>query len=156
MNNAPPGASNRIATDITSRRYPALGKYWTTELSTTTSKWPSGSPSATSAGCTRSCTRSRHGCAATAACSLWIVGAEKSVAQYSAQFGAIWDNTRPEPTPSSNTRPGRRARIRSTVAERHSSISSSGIGSPVRLLFQPRKSLPNSGALAAASSISAS
>ena len=102
-----------------------------TELSTTTSKWPSGNPSATSAGCTRNRTRSPHDCAATAACSVWIVGAEKSVPQYSHTAGATCDNTSPEPTPISNTRRGRRAMIRSTVAERHSRISSSGIGSPV-------------------------
>ena len=131
MNSAPPGASNRIATASTSVRYPALGKYWTTELSTTTSKWPCGNPSATSAGCTRNRTRSPHDCPATAACSVWIVGAEKSVPQYSTHTGANCASTSPEPAPISNTRRGCRAMIRSTVAERHSTISSSGIGSSV-------------------------
>ena len=102
-----------------------------TELSTTTSKWPCGNPSATSAGCTRNRTRSPHDCPATAACSVWIVGAEKSVPQYSTQSGATCASNNPEPTPISNTRRGCRATIRFTAAARHSRICPSGIGAPV-------------------------
>ncbi|RFZ61225.1 hypothetical protein DE4576_05491 [Mycobacterium marinum] len=122
INNAPPGANNRIATASTSSRYPALGKYWITELSTTTSKWPAGNPSALSAGCTRNRTRSPHGRDATAACNISIVDAEKSVPQYSTQSGASWASNNPVPTPISKTRPGLNPTIRSTAAARHSPI----------------------------------
>ena len=38
MNTAPPGASSSMALSMTSARYPALGKYWTTELRMMVSK----------------------------------------------------------------------------------------------------------------------
>ena len=61
MNSAPPGASRSMALSMTSARYPALGKYWTTELRMMVSKWPCGSVSVTWAGWVNSWTRSRHG-----------------------------------------------------------------------------------------------
>jgi hypothetical protein len=50
------------------------------------------------------------------------------------------------PQPISSTRSGRRARISSTVASTHSRISPAGMGSPVKLLFQPAMSKDGSNA----------
>ncbi len=130
-NSAPPGASSRRARSTTSWRYPAFGKYCATELSTIVSKYPAGRPSSSCAAWVRSSTRPASSLsAATCRRSSSIAEAEKSVPQYASQSGASCDRSRPVPTPSSSTRRGRRARMRSTVRARHSRICSSGMGCP--------------------------
>ncbi len=93
------------------------------------SKVPAGRPSVSCAGRVWSTTRSASsGCPVTWAASRSIAVAEKSVAQYVSQCGAICESSRPVPQPISSTRRGSRARIRATVASRHSRICSTGIG----------------------------
>ena len=50
MNSDPPGASRSMAVPMTSPDIPHCGKYWTTELRMTVSKWPRGSDPVTCGG----------------------------------------------------------------------------------------------------------
>lgn len=106
---------------------------------TTVSKYPSGSPSVSWAAWVRSSTfAASSGSVSTCARSAATAAAERSVPQYASQSGAIRDRIRPLPTPiSNNRRTEPSSRMRSTVAARHSRISSTGIGVPSYMLFQP-------------------
>ncbi len=131
---------------ITSIRYPAFGKYCTTEFNTTVSKTPCGTPPRSSAAWTRRCTRSTHGSCRSANRDrkASIVGAEKSVPQYSSQCGANCESNSPVPTPISSTRAGPSSRIRATVAARHSRMCSRAMGFPgIATVPPPPKSSPN-------------
>ncbi|GAQ58682.1 hypothetical protein a10_08574 [Streptomyces acidiscabies] len=115
----------------TSRRYSPLGKYWITELMTIVSNSPSGRPVTSCAGWVRRTTLPvNSGRCSTCSLRTPIAVAEKSVAQYVSQSGASFASSRPVPAPTSRMRRGLSARMRSTVASRHSRISASGMGRP--------------------------
>ena len=73
---------------------------------------------------------SSSGIDAISASSFAITGAEMSVPRYSSLAAASGPSSSPLPTPISRIRRGFRARIRSTVAARHSCISAKAIGVP--------------------------